>query len=449
MIFLILALIIKYFLVGILYANHLANLDNLDREKRGVSLRSSSNEDDGGAYLIWFFAWPLIFASRIISSLIQTAPPLEPRKMDIPMQPLNLEYGNTLSTWTSALLGKIAIADGNISEREKIVLEHWLLATNETDPNAARTAFFSGANNGKNDVDALCQKMASFSLQSKFESIREVYFNDVIQSMGTMIAASFFSKEEKWEIQRAWMIAHGFNEARIRSARSALEGIEVRANLDYEMIRRYTDDICMWIVALLAKMAKADGAISKEEISVAQDFIVFFNRNKEDQKKAQSIFNLAKDDGYSFQLSAKAVIQRIKNYNDADTIEKVRNSATYGLGKMVRADGNFAKKAVVISVWFSELGLNPEEVDAAIRHLKSKTENTERTDLLHHLSVLGCTETDALGTIKARYRELAKELHPDKLTGDKMGKELIRVAQIRLAEINASYKYLLNKLSSK
>lgn len=438
-----------YLLCGLFYANHLANLDDLDRKKRGVTLRSNSNGKEFKTYCIWYFTWPLILAFRIISSLIQTAPPLEPRKMDIPMQPLNLEYGNTLSTWTSALLGKIAIADGNICEREKLALEHWFLATNETDPNAARTAFYSGANNGKNDVDTLCQKMAEFSLQPKFESIREVYFNDVIQSMGTMIAADVLRKEEKWEIQRAWMIAHGFTEEKISSARSDLFNIIERANHDYEMIRRYTDDICMWIVALLAKMAKADGAISKEEISVTEEFIEFFISNKDEQKKAQSIFNIAKDDGYDFRLSAKAVIQRIKNYNDADTIEKVRNSATYGLGKMARADGNFAKKADVISVWFSELGLNPEEVDVAIRHLKSKTENTERTVLLHHLSVLGCTETDSLGTIKARHRELAKELHPDKLTGDKMGKELIRVAQIRLAEVNASYEYLLQNYTSR
>ena len=56
--------------------------------------------------------------------------------------------------------------------------------------------------------------------------------------------------------------------------------------------------------------------------------------------------------------------------------------------------------------------------------------------------ILGVASDANAAVIKKRYKDLAKELHPDKQIAAGVPKEMVRLATDRLARINAAYNEL-------
>ncbi len=57
---------------------------------------------------------------------------------------------------------------------------------------------------------------------------------------------------------------------------------------------------------------------------------------------------------------------------------------------------------------------------------------------------LGCKETDSDTHIRTKFRELVKEYHPDAIQGKALPKDFIEFANMRLAEIQESYKRVMD-----
>jgi hypothetical protein len=73
---------------------------------------------------------------------------------------------------------------------------------------------------------------------------------------------------------------------------------------------------------------------------------------------------------------------------------------------------------------------------------ENRSDTFEESQYDKYLKILGCNRGDSKEFVKKRYRTLAKEFHPDKISGKNLSSEFIEFANIKFKEINEAYEYL-------
>ncbi len=178
------------------------------------------------------------------------------------------------------------------------------------------------------------------------------------------------------------------------------------------------------VIVLGAKLAKADGQVTPDEISAFKEV---FQIPPEEMKNVGRLFNQARKDAGGFEPYARQIGRMFRN-NPSVLVELLN-----GLFHIARADGT----------------VSPEEVDylhrvAGIFGLEEVQWDQIRAanmgpDKADPYAILGVNRADSDTQIKASYRRLAVENHPDKLMADGLPQEFIDLANDRLAKINAAY----------
>jgi DnaJ like chaperone protein len=177
------------------------------------------------------------------------------------------------------------------------------------------------------------------------------------------------------------------------------------------------------VIALSAKMAKADGVVSPMEVAA---FKQVFQSSPEEAGNVARIFNLAKQDVAGYETYADQIAALLKDD------KKLRQDVLEGLMHVATADG----------------GLHPTE-DAFLRDVAQRfgfSESEYRffrarfvADNDNPYDVLKLIPSVTNDEIKAQYRKLVSDNHPDKLTGRGVPKEFVDIATRKLAAINAAY----------
>lgn len=180
--------------------------------------------------------------------------------------------------------------------------------------------------------------------------------------------------------------------------------------------------------SMLAKMARADGRVTQEEI----DLVTRFMRDElqldaEAERYAIRIFRAAKDSPVPFEEFA-GQFQDIFRHEP-----QMRAAMLELLVRLASADATIDE---------------PER-----RHLRNaarifdvSSESFEQliaqqsTDFSHHYSVLGITEDASMDEIKRAYRKLVTEYHPDKVIAKGLPDEFVRFAERKFQEIQESYE---------
>lgn len=193
-----------------------------------------------------------------------------------------------------------------------------------------------------------------------------------------------------------------------------------------EKAREQTSQIAftMGVIALAAKMAKADGVVTQDEVLA---FNRVFDVARDEHANVQKIFQLAHQDVAGYELYA-AQLTRIFGER-AQTLEDVLD----GLFYIAMADGVMHPDEMtylrhVASIFgFSELEFAPIRE----RHLGK--------DKADPYVILGVERTISDGDLKAAYRKLVVESHPDMAIARGVPEEMVALANERLASINAAY----------
>jgi DnaJ like chaperone protein len=178
------------------------------------------------------------------------------------------------------------------------------------------------------------------------------------------------------------------------------------------------------MIALSAKMAKADGVATRDEFKA---FSEVFHVPEADKPAVQRIFDLAKQDVAGFEAYAERIAEMFDE--GVQTLEDVVD----GLFHIAKADGavhhdELAYLQRVAGIFgFSERDF----LRIRARHVLIADDP---------FLVLGLPRNTPIADVKKRYRKLARELHPDKQIANGMPKELVVIASDRLARINAAYQ---------
>jgi len=178
------------------------------------------------------------------------------------------------------------------------------------------------------------------------------------------------------------------------------------------------------LVILTAKLAKADGHVSKEElIAIKQKLKV--PDNEIDQ--VGKIFNKAKEDSLGYEPYAKQIAQIYQN--KPAVLDEVINILFY----IAEADGKVSNSELDMIKNIAQI-FNLTDIQ-----FEGIKESRKGSDKLNPYIVLGCTSNDDFATIRKKYLQLSKEHHPDALISKGVPKEVIEESKKKMRAINSAF----------
>jgi DnaJ like chaperone protein len=179
------------------------------------------------------------------------------------------------------------------------------------------------------------------------------------------------------------------------------------------------------VIALSGKMAKADGQVSDAELDV---FHRVFRVPDNEQVNVRRIFNLARQDIAGYEHYA-GQIARILVGNPA-LLEDILD----GLFEIAKADGVLHPCEAKFLERVAEIfGFAPGEY----RRIRA---SHFAPDLSDPYVILGLSYSADEEEMKQTYRRLVRENHPDSLMARGVPPEFIKLANDKLAAINAAYE---------
>ncbi|MBY0423234.1 MAG: molecular chaperone DjiA [Parvularculaceae bacterium] len=207
-------------------------------------------------------------------------------------------------------------------------------------------------------------------------------------------------------------------DAKDRTLGAALDGMAAR--------RAQRDEAAFSIalIALSAKMAKADGVVTDDEIAA---FRAFFTFPEDEADKVRMIYSLAQQDVAGFESYLNRV-QRLFE-GEPEVLEDVLDCLFHVAG----ADGVEHPRERQLLESAAKAFKLP---DAAYRRLRAVHLGTDADD---PFAVLGVAPDASRDEIKSAYRNLAREHHPDALLARGVPPSLIKIAEQRMAAINAAF----------
>ncbi len=184
------------------------------------------------------------------------------------------------------------------------------------------------------------------------------------------------------------------------------------------------------LFACLAKIAKADGQVTKEEIHKIEDFITQkFNLDGEQRKFAINIFQKAKDDKVSFDAYAKQLASLLKSSpNSLMIFYELLFELAMADGELHFNEEKLLKKVPKI------FGFNDGLYDQLFQKYGLKTQT--------FYEVLGVSKQMPFDEIRKTYLKKRREFHPDKLISKGLPEELIEKAKEKFIEIQEAYEEL-------
>ena len=179
------------------------------------------------------------------------------------------------------------------------------------------------------------------------------------------------------------------------------------------------------VIALGAKMAKADGLVTRNEVTAFREV---FAIPQADEKSAARVFNLAREDVAGFEDYAR----RISRMFDAHSA--VLTDLMDGLFHIAVADGEYHPAEDAFLERVAEIfGMGTRDFAA----LRARNVPNAKPD---PYTVLGVDPSMPLDDIRAAWRKLVRETHPDRMIARGVPEEAVQLAQSRLVAINAAWE---------
>jgi len=179
------------------------------------------------------------------------------------------------------------------------------------------------------------------------------------------------------------------------------------------------------VIALGAKMAKADGVVTMDEVNAFKEV---FKVPDGEMKNVARVFNLAKQDVSGYEAYAEQLATMFKGNR------KLLEDVLEGLFHIAKAD--------------EALHPGEEQFLAQVAKRFGFTETEFSYIKARHVIVAKRNPYDVLETqpsvsneeLKAQYRKLIADNHPDKLIARGVPKEFIAIATEKVATINEAYE---------
>ena len=181
------------------------------------------------------------------------------------------------------------------------------------------------------------------------------------------------------------------------------------------------------LIVLSAKLSKADGQVSREELIAVKDKLKIPDSELDQVGK---IFNKAKEESTGYEPYARQIAEVYKG--NLNIMEEVINTLFY----IAESDGNVSDKELEMIEDIARIfGLN----DIQINGIK---ESRKSSDKLNPYIVLESKPEDSLETIRKRYLKLSKEHHPDLLISKGVPQEVLDESKAKMRAVNSAWSQI-------
>lgn len=201
---------------------------------------------------------------------------------------------------------------------------------------------------------------------------------------------------------------------------------------DPELRRKVAFSVAM--IALSAKMAKADGVVTQDEIRAFQEI---FSVPARERRNVARLYDLAKQDTAGFEAYAEKVAGLCgSGRRDCAMLEDILD----GLFHIAKADGLLHERESQFLKRIAEI------FQISDQHYESILARHVDLGEADPYVVLGIARGRPFSEVRARYIKLVTDNHPDRLIGRGMPEEFITIATRRLAAINSAFESIERNL---
>lgn len=206
-------------------------------------------------------------------------------------------------------------------------------------------------------------------------------------------------------------------------------------------------DEAKFLVSLLAKVAKSDGRVSELEARLITQVLDDLSQKVSGVREyLKEVYNSQKENVDNAYETARNY-KRAFNLNYDTCVARL----TFFLN-LAYIDGEFNKSEqdVIRNIAYG-FGIDKETLDEIIYKFDSfygsrfGADHDEMSQENDAFEVLGLSKNASLDEIKARYKELVRQYHPDILMGRGESKDVIERSTKKLQEINEAYGRLKEK----
>jgi DnaJ like chaperone protein len=185
------------------------------------------------------------------------------------------------------------------------------------------------------------------------------------------------------------------------------------------------------VIVLAAKLAKADGAVSRTEIDTFKDV---FDVRDEDVGGIARIFDEAKRSPDGFEPYARQIAAMFAY--EPEILEELLDQ----LFMLAAADGALNPAEIA---WLAEVakifGFSGPAFDSILVRYGASRRPSPPAVEPDAYTLLGLQRGASDAEVKAAWRKLVREHHPDRLVAQGVPEEMLKRANGRLAAINAAY----------
>jgi len=205
-----------------------------------------------------------------------------------------------------------------------------------------------------------------------------------------------------------------------------------RAGAGFSAVAQGQRMFALSLIVLSAKLSKADGQVSREELIAVKDKLKI-PENELDQ--VGKIFNKAKEESTGYEPYAQQIAQFYKG--NINVLEEVINILFY----IAEADGEVSAQEIKMIENIAKIfGLSEAQ------YLSIK-ESRKGSDKLNPYVVLESKPDDDISEIRKKYLVLSKQHHPDLLLSKGVPEEVIEESKKKMRSINSAWDQI-QKLKS-
>ena len=202
------------------------------------------------------------------------------------------------------------------------------------------------------------------------------------------------------------------------------------------------------VFSMMGHLAKSDGRISQVEISQAESLMANMGLDTDRRRQAIEIFKL----GAAPEFSVKAAMTKFMQTCDGQT--NLKRQLLNHLISLAMADGEMhPAEQQVLQLVAEHLGFSAALFAQFIEMVKGQSQfrgsgnRTQKPVTASELDsaylALGVKVSDSDAEIKKAYRKLISQNHPDKLIGQGMPEDMVKLATERTQSVQTAYDLIV------
>ena len=216
--------------------------------------------------------------------------------------------------------------------------------------------------------------------------------------------------------------------------------LNVKENFDGDLLNHEAG----LLIALMAKVAKADGKICELEAELLKhtftDISSHFSNSEEVRENLKVLYKKEKE---SFDNTIE-ICEKLYSLTRSDYSKRLKIMEY--LLNLAFIDKDFSKtERMIVEDISKALKIKTKDFENLVNTFESfyaQQENTKALSLENAYSILESKQDDDDGILKKNYRKLVKEHHPDIISGQGASQNIIDDATKKLQEINEAYEMI-------